>query len=87
MEMPKKCNGIVGGKPCPNTTILARGFCHSCYRIFKAHCVANNSWKPYMDIEDSKVYMGRTEDALPKREKWEYPGKEQELIAAQKKQK
>ena len=67
----------------PNCTRIgdfARGFCAAHFREFKAACVSNGSW-------DNKEDRDEMQERMQQRviQKWEYEGREDELIAAQEK--
>jgi hypothetical protein len=70
------CRGVNNnGTPCDRIGDCARGYCSRCYRVLKAHCVANGSWPAERGVE------------IPKRlEPFSYEGDQQALIESLQKQ-
>jgi hypothetical protein len=63
----------------------ARGFCSAHYNEFRDHCRRNGSWsQKEQRLEEQRRFEG-VDDSTPTvvRSKWEYKGREQELIDAQ----
>lgn len=74
------CNRVVG-------TDGARGFCSLHYNEFRSHCLANGSWNKKDEVLEAQCkFEGAVNTPSVVQSKWEYPGREQELIDAQERQ-